>query len=87
LRENIRCPDRIKFKVVERMKERYEKDGYQIDVTDGVRIVMEEGWVLVRPSNTEPKIRITVEARTKSGSEKLLSKFKMDLMDTVNKFI
>jgi len=85
LRENITCPDKVKFRVVESLRKKYETGGYRIDVTDGVRIVMEEGWALVRPSNTEPKIRITVEARTMAESERLLSKFKSDLMDTVKK--
>jgi phosphoglucosamine mutase len=86
LRENVSCADKIKFKVVESMKQKYEKDGYQIDATDGVRIIAEDGWALVRPSNTEPKIRLTIEARTVAGSERLLSRFKKDLMDAIKKF-
>ncbi|APV44513.1 phosphoglucosamine mutase [Dehalogenimonas formicexedens] len=34
---------------------------YSIDKTDGIKLVFPEGWVLVRPSGTEPKIRLTVE--------------------------
>jgi phosphoglucosamine mutase len=30
---------------------------------DGIRVDMEDGWVLVRPSGTEAKIRITAQAR------------------------
>ncbi len=35
----------------------------RINELDGVRVDLEEGWILVRPSGTEPKIRITVESR------------------------
>lgn len=34
------------------------------DHTDGFRATFPDGWLLVRPSGTEPKIRVTAEART-----------------------
>jgi phosphoglucosamine mutase len=83
LRENIECPDKIKFKVIDEIKRKYEREGYRIDAVDGIRIVSDEGWGLVRPSNTEPKIRITVEGRTKETSERLLSKFKFDVTKAI----
>ena len=33
---------------------------------DGIKLDFEDGWLLVRPSGTEPKIRITVEAKTEA---------------------
>jgi phosphoglucosamine mutase len=85
LRENVECIDKLKFKVIDDIKVKYQKEGYKIDAVDGVRIVFDEGWVLVRPSNTEPKIRITVEGRTKEASERLLSKFKFDVTNAMKK--
>ncbi|MDD3043463.1 MAG: phosphoglucosamine mutase [Methanosarcinaceae archaeon] len=38
---------------------------------DGVRVETAEGWVLVRPSGTEAKVRITAEARDEAAVEKL----------------
>jgi phosphoglucosamine mutase len=43
-----------------------------ISTVDGIRVDMEEGWILVRPSGTEPLIRITVESR--SDTKNLYSK-------------
>ena len=31
---------------------------------DGLKLTFSDGWLLVRPSGTEPKVRLTVEART-----------------------
>ncbi len=42
-----------------------------INTLDGVRIALDDAWALVRPSGTEPLIRITVEGKTKAVVERL----------------
>jgi phosphomannomutase len=42
--------------------------------TDGVRIDGEDYWVLVRPSGTEPVLRVTVEGKEKSKVEEIVKK-------------
>jgi phosphoglucosamine mutase len=42
-----------------------------IDRTDGAKFTFGDGWVLIRPSGTEPKIRITAEARTEERAREL----------------
>jgi phosphomannomutase/phosphoglucomutase len=44
-----------------------------VDTTDGVKIWYDDGWLLIRPSGTEPIIRIFVEAETKSRAHDLLA--------------
>ncbi len=45
--------------------------GRQVDTTDGVKIHESDGWVLVRPSGTEPLFRVYAEARTAARAEAL----------------
>jgi phosphomannomutase/phosphoglucomutase len=59
----VDCPDEIKFKVVETVKEALRKDHPIIDV-DGVRVKYEDGWGLVRASNTQPVVVLRFEALT-----------------------
>jgi len=59
----VDCPDEIKFKVVERVKEGLKKDYPIIDV-DGVRVQFGDGWGLVRASNTQPVLVLRFEALT-----------------------
>jgi len=57
----VDCPDEEKFALVERVKEAFRKTHKIIDV-DGVRVLFDEGWGLVRASNTQPVIVLRFEA-------------------------
>ena len=59
----VDCPDHIKFQVVEEVKAHFKKD-YKIVDIDGVRIPFEDGWGLLRPSNTQPAVVLRFEATT-----------------------
>jgi phosphoglucosamine mutase len=39
--------------------------------TDGLKLEFIDGWLLVRPSGTEPKIRLTAEAKTEARTQQL----------------
>jgi phosphomannomutase/phosphoglucomutase len=75
----VSCPDEIKFKVVERVKEELRRDHPIIDV-DGVRVRFEDGWGLVRASNTQPVLVLRFEALT----EKRLQEIKKLVEEKVN---
>ncbi|MDA1024849.1 MAG: phosphoglucosamine mutase [Planctomycetota bacterium] len=45
--------------------------GADINSSDGVRIDVGDSWVHVRPSNTEPIIRLIAEAPTKAAAERI----------------
>lgn len=47
---------------------------YPLNREDGLKIDLPEGWIHLRNSNTEPIIRIYVEAETKSSAQQLISK-------------
>lgn len=59
----VDCPDEMKFAVVGRVLERFRKTHRVIDV-DGVRMIFEHGWGLVRASNTQPILVLRFEATT-----------------------
>jgi phosphomannomutase/phosphoglucomutase len=57
----VDCPDHLKFDIVKRAVEDFKKQYRVIDI-DGARIEFEDGWGLVRASNTQPVLVMRFEA-------------------------
>jgi len=51
--------------------------------TDGIKLNFRDGWLLVRPSGTEPKIRITAEARDEGSARQLYESCLQAIKDSV----
>lgn len=68
----IDCPEQRKEKVIQAVKEEFSD--YKLTTKDGVKIEFEEGWALVRPSNTEEKMSVRCEASTDEDLEEILSR-------------
>jgi phosphomannomutase/phosphoglucomutase len=69
--ENFACADNVKFKVIDRLKSKLRAEGYRFLDMDGIKLLDDEGWVLLRPSNTEAIIRVTAEAKTEAKLKEL----------------
>jgi len=48
------------------------KDTVEVLTVDGLGISLKQGWVLVRPSGTEPVIRITCESPDEDITKQIL---------------
>ena len=59
----VGCSDHKKFEIVEKCRAIISKVHKTIDI-DGVRILFESGWGLIRASNTEPALVLRFEAGT-----------------------
>lgn len=57
---------------MEKVKEDALGEDLKADTTDGVKIWYDDGWVLIRPSGTEPIIRIFAESKTQSRAQELM---------------
>jgi len=75
-------PDDKKFKIVEKLKEFFKSNNYQVIDIDGVRVTFEDGWGLVRASNTQPALVLRFEAET----EERLNEIKSMFMSKLNEF-
>jgi phosphomannomutase/phosphoglucomutase len=64
--------DEVKFDIALKAK-KYFSEHYPVIDIDGVRILFEDGWGLVRASNTQPVIVLRFEAKTKERVEEIKS--------------
>jgi phosphomannomutase len=65
------CPDERKFAVVDQVKARLEQEGARVNGIDGVRVSTDEGWWLLRASNTQAVLVARAEARDEAGLARL----------------
>ncbi len=60
----VHCPDEIKFDVVDKIVALFKARQDVIDI-DGLRALYDDGWGLVRASNTQPALVLRFEALSK----------------------
>lgn len=66
------CPEERKFAVIEEVRERLASlDNIEVHDTDGVRVVSEDGWWLLRASNTQSVLVARCESSDEDGLGRL----------------
>lgn len=69
-------------KIFEAIKEKYQKQ--PINTIDGLKIEFDTDWVHLRPSNTEPIIRIYSESNSETTAENIAKKIMEDIREAIN---
>ncbi|MBK9169789.1 MAG: phosphomannomutase/phosphoglucomutase [Bryobacterales bacterium] len=70
----VDCPDEQKFEVVRRVTESFRASHRVVDI-DGVRVLFEDGWGLLRASNTGPVLVMRFEA----ANEEALNRYREEM--------
>lgn len=71
----IKVDDSIKFNIISRVEEYCKEKGYKYITLDGVKVKYDDGFALVRASNTGPNITTRFEATTKERLNELEKEF------------
>jgi phosphomannomutase len=78
----IECSDDKKFKVIEELSYILDRNNIIVNKVDGLRIQREDGWWLLRASNTQAVLVARIEAESKNS----LNKLQKELNFYLNKF-
>ncbi len=66
------CADDLKEEIMSKIAaEVKETTDYELDTTDGVKIFKEGGWVIIRPSGTEPIFRSYSEGNSQEQADEM----------------
>ncbi len=80
IKDKIQLTDEINVaQLLENLKEKYHR--YPQNTIDGLKIFVDENWVHLRSSNTEPIIRIYTESESQVTAENLAKKIKLDISE------
>jgi len=71
IRGNVAGTTAVMGKIKERLS---ELKPVSVNTIDGLKLNFKDGWLLVRPSGTEPKIRLTAEAKKPSTARQLFAR-------------
>jgi phosphomannomutase len=70
IKEKLACPSHKISAVLRMLRDEYA--AYPMDVRDGVKVMLPNGWFLVRGSNTEPIIRVMAEGRSDNDARDII---------------
>lgn len=68
--------DDNKFEIVNKVVEYAKEKKYNYNTIDGIRVSFDDGWALVRASNTSPSLTLRFEAKTEKRMKEIEKEFK-----------
>ncbi len=80
----FKSSDDVKFGIIDKIKDYVIEKGYKYLDIDGVKVLFDDGWALVRASNTGPNITARFEASTEERLSELQDEF-ISLINELNK--
>ena len=79
----VKVTDETKFKIIDKMVEYSKSKGYNTVTIDGMKAKFDDGFALVRASNTGPNITMRYEAKTEERLKELQEEFTSELNKTI----
>ena len=68
-----------KFAVIDEVLARLSSEGAEVNDTDGARVNTEDGWWLLRASNTQDVLVARAEAKSEAGLDRLMAQIDAQL--------
>ena len=79
----FKCDEGKKHAIMQKIMEKPQLEGH-LSTADGLRYDFSDGWLLIRPSGTEPAIRMTCEATTQKRLSETIQRAEMIIMQAMD---
>src|SRR5215813_1199034 len=79
IKDKLACPSEKISTVLGKLRRDYAE--YPMDLRDGVKVTLPNGWFLVRGSNTEPIIRMIAEAENERDARRISERVRAQVED------
>jgi phosphomannomutase len=66
------------YRLINLLKKKYEGQG-KMELLDGLKVRLKDHWIHVRPSNTEPIIRVIAEAKSREKAKSAIRRLKREI--------
>ena len=83
LEESVACPWEVKGEVMRRLVDTYRSE--RLDLTDGLKVDIDGGWVLVVPDPDRPSYRVIVSVASETAAQRELASFVRAVSETVER--
>ena len=83
VKEKVACPVERRAAVFDRLTALYAAEGGRIVTIDGLKVYRDDGWLLLRPSGTEPLMRVFAESKDRTKAEHLAAEGMQRVRDAV----
>ncbi|HVB13930.1 MAG TPA: sugar phosphate nucleotidyltransferase [Candidatus Dormibacteraeota bacterium] len=85
LEASVACPWDVKGEVMRRLIDTYRSE--RLDLTDGLKVDIDRGWVLIIPEPDRPSYRVIVSVAGETDAERELAGFVSAVSDTVDQSV
>jgi len=82
IKEKIQGTQERAYRIIRQLRKKYSDKG-EISLLDGLKIAFKDYWVHIRPSNTEPIIRLIIEAKSRDTAKKMSRLWRAEISEIV----
>jgi mannose-1-phosphate guanylyltransferase / phosphomannomutase len=76
--ERVACPVEAKGRVMRRLME--EMKGRRLELIDGIKVLMENGWALILPDDAKAYFQVVAEGKTAEAAHALVEMYKEKIL-------